>query len=205
MRRSVLTQNGHLPVAIAVAPRAATPTDAVWRFRCPACHSAPGLERDDLWVCQDNHHEFRRSGGIWRFLPTQRYGRFAQFVHDYETVRQFEGRCSTDSAYYRALPFRDLTGRFAADWHIRAVSFHSLLERVVKPLEMKRDRALMALDLGAGNGWLSNRLAERGHHVAAIDLLTNEADGLGAHRHYQTTFTPIQAEFDQLPLASRSS
>ncbi len=58
------------------------------------------------------------------------------------------------------------------------------------------------LDLGAGNCWLANRLAERGHIVAAIDLATNPSDGLGAHRHYLTSFTPIQAEFDRLPLGS---
>jgi SAM-dependent methyltransferase len=67
-------------------------------------------------------------------------------------------------------------------------------------LEGKSQRPLKILDLGAGNGWLSNRLAARGHTLAAVDLGINDWDGLGAHRHYETDFICLQAEFDHLPL-----
>jgi SAM-dependent methyltransferase len=63
---------------------------------------------------------------------------------------------------------------------------------------------LRILDLGAGNGWLSNRLAERGHSVTAIDLSDDPFDGLGAARHYNTPFKTLLAEFDHLPLADKS-
>jgi ubiquinone/menaquinone biosynthesis C-methylase UbiE len=59
---------------------------------------------------------------------------------------------------------------------------------------------LKILDLGAGNGWLSNRLAAQGDRVVAIDLLVNEQDGLGAWKYYENTFTPVQAEFNHLPV-----
>ena len=72
-------------------------------------------------------------------------------------------------------------------------------------MEASRQRPLRVLDLGAGNCWLANRLAQRDHDVVAVDLLTNKSDGLGAQRYYETTFTPIQAEFDRLPLASRQA
>ena len=57
------------------------------------------------------------------------------------------------------------------------------------------------LDLGAGNGWLSYRLARRGHGVAAVDLNDDPQDGLGAHVHYdrEAPFAVIQASFDRLP------
>jgi ubiquinone/menaquinone biosynthesis C-methylase UbiE len=61
---------------------------------------------------------------------------------------------------------------------------------------------LSVLDLGAGNGWLSHRLAQRGHLVAAVDIMVNDFDGLGVHRHYEAFFTPVQAEFDGLPFTS---
>jgi SAM-dependent methyltransferase len=37
--------------------------------------------------------------------------------------------------------------------------------------------------------------------LAAVDLTINSFDGLGAHSNYDVPFTPIQAEFDHLPLA----
>ena len=60
------------------------------------------------------------------------------------------------------------------------------------------------LDLGAGTGWMSYRLALRGHHPVAVDILTDPHEGLGASRHYferlGRKFTCLDAEFDQLPL-----
>jgi SAM-dependent methyltransferase len=134
--------------------------------------------------------------GIWRFLPADRAAVFEQFEREYHTVRRAEGWGSDDADYYRALPWRDLSGRFAALWQIRAVSFRTLIDR------LPAQRPLRVLDLGAGNCWLAYRLAQQGHHVAAIDIQTDARDGLGAWRHYDASFTPIQAEFDHLPLTA---
>jgi SAM-dependent methyltransferase len=129
-----------------------------------------------------------------------------RFAREYGTVRRAEGWGSHDAAYYRALPFRDLTGRNEHIWRIRARSFALFVEAVLQPLEAARpNAALSVVDLGAGNGWLAYRLAQRGHHVAAIDLLLDPLDGLGAVRHYDARFQPIQAEFDHLPLADATA
>lgn len=122
----------------------------------------------------------------------------AQFAREYTTVRRAEGWGSPDRAYYQALPFTDLTGRFTRIWRIRARSYATFVSQVVEPME--RQGTLRILDLGAGNGWLSNRLAERGHAVTAIDLLDDPLDGLGAARHYGAAFAAVRAEFDHLPL-----
>src|SRR5207245_9646115 len=108
----------------------------------------------------------------------------AQFAREYQTVRRDEGWGSADGAYYRSLPYTDLTGRFSAIWRIRARSYQMLVQRVLEPLEGDNSRALKILDVGAGSGWLANRLALRGHWVAALDLLADPLDGLGAVRHY---------------------
>jgi SAM-dependent methyltransferase len=123
----------------------------------------------------------------------------AQFTREYTTVRRAEGWGSTDSAYYRALPFRDLTGRFPMIWRIRARSYSALVDRVLEPLEALSKR-MAVIDLGAGCGWLANRLTLRGHSVIAIDLLTDPLDGLGARRHYAVDFAALVAEYDHLPL-----
>jgi SAM-dependent methyltransferase len=124
----------------------------------------------------------------------------AQFVREYRTVRRAEGWGSADPAYYRALPYRDLSGRFTEIWRIRARSFDTFVTNVLEPREGLR-HSLRVLDLGAGSGWLAYRLAQRGHRVIAVDLLEDQLDGLGAIRHYTCRVHPMVAEFDHLPLA----
>ncbi len=73
---------------------------------------------------------------------------------------------------------------------------------MVEPLSHELARPLHILDLGAGNGWLSYRLALAGHALAAVDLMSNRRDGLGAHVHYDIAFTLVQAEYGRLPFAA---
>ncbi|MBI3160161.1 MAG: class I SAM-dependent methyltransferase [Chloroflexi bacterium] len=121
-------------------------------------------------------------------------------MDDYAAIRRQEGRGSSSPNYYRALPFRDLSRKRAGEWRIRAQGYQALVRHVLSPME--HAGVLRVLDLGAGNGWLAARLAQRGHTVTAIDLQTNDWDGLGAFVHYAERFTPVQAEFDRLPFAA---
>lgn len=171
----------------------------LFAFACPSCRTPLEVTGPDAQRCPADGIVYRREAGIWRFLLPERAAYFAQFIAEYELVRQAEGRGSKDPAYYRALPFEDRSGLHVGEWRIRATSFQTLLQRVLAPLEKASTRPLQVLDLGAGNAWLSHRLAQRGHRVAAIDLLTNELDGLGAHVHYEVPFAPVQAEFTRLP------
>jgi SAM-dependent methyltransferase len=61
---------------------------------------------------------------------------------------------------------------------------------------------MQVLDVGAGTGWLSHRLASLGQRVVAVDALDDEADGLGAWRHYAVSFVVVQADFDALPFVA---
>jgi SAM-dependent methyltransferase len=171
-------------------------------FICPRCSQRLEIVEPEGLRCPEDGQVYVCEAGIWRLLPEERAAYYQQFVRDYETVRRAEGRGANDPAWYRALPFADHSGRFSEDWRIRARSFATLLDRVIVPLEKAGDGALAIADLGAGNGWLSNRLAERGHALTAVDLLVNEFDGLGAHVHYLMKFTSVQAEFGRLPLES---
>ena len=120
------------------------------------------------------------------------------FLDQYAAIRRAEGRGSKDPAYYRALPYADLTGRNRDQWRIRARSFDHFLRAILQPLERTLGRPLDLLDLGAGNGWMSNRLAERGHSAIAVDIFLDDDDGLRAAHKY-TKLTPVNAEFDRLP------
>jgi ubiquinone/menaquinone biosynthesis C-methylase UbiE len=80
-----------------------------------------------------------------------------------------------------------------------------MVQKILPQLTEKTKPPLTILDLGAGNGWLSHRLARLGHRPVAVDLLTNCYDGLGAASHYQSAlpelFPLFQAELDRLPFA----
>jgi len=177
------------------------------RLRCPVCclpfrlsNSEEGFQPSKCDACG---FEIMQEGWIWKALAPSRESRFRQFITDYETVRAREGRGSLSSLYYLSLPQRDITGRNSWQWRIRHRSFRYLEKNILSSLERARQGGLDILDVGAGNCWLSYRLALRGHRPVAADLLLNDWDGLGAARHYFTflkrPFPRFQAEMDRLP------
>jgi ubiquinone/menaquinone biosynthesis C-methylase UbiE len=172
-------------------------------FVCPRCQTA--LERvvPERFTCPKDGLDFWNVDGIWRFLLPESEAHYSRFMADYEAVRQAEERGSSSASYYRALPFKDLSGRHARDWAIRARSFKVLANKLFTRLQNPLERALKVLDLGAGNGWLSNRLSAQNDRVIAVDLLVNPQDGLGAWKYYEHSFTPVQAEFNHLPVMDR--
>ena len=173
--------------------------DVAWA--CPACRAPLEQVAPGCMLCPAGGCTYRRHDGIWRFLTPEKAAYYGPFVADYECVRRQEAWGNDDRAYYRALPFKDLSGRYPFIWQIRTRTYRALLAEVVQPLAQARGRPLHMLDLGAGNGWLSYRLAQQGHRVAAVDLSTDCHDGLGAHRWYGTeaAFVPVQATFEELP------
>lgn len=176
--------------------------------RCPACAHVIGLldpSETTEHACGLCGFHLRNRAGVWLALAPERERYFEQFVREYEHVRTREGRGSSSPDYYLSLPYADLTGRNAWQWSIRAISFRYLLRNILPSIESRMARPLDILDIGAGNGWLSYRLAQRGHLPVAVDLLDNDADGLGAARHYYGSlgwlFPRFQAEMDYLPFA----
>jgi SAM-dependent methyltransferase len=139
------------------------------------------------------------SNGIVHALPPERAAHFARFMQDYEHIRAVEGRGSENQEFYLGLPYKDSSGRNSGQWHIRARSWDCLINHVLEKPGSRRT----VLDIGAGNCWMSFRLALLGYRPVAVDLLTNENDGLGAAVHYQDSlaevFPRFQAEITRLP------
>ncbi len=130
-----------------------------------------------------------------------------QFLNEYSAVRAAEGRGADDAAWYFELPYRDLSGGLSSQWQIRAQSWRCLERRVLPALARKLGPALRILDLGAGNCWMSWRLANLGHSPIAIDIFNDARDGLRASRHYtaRNPFPVVEAEFDNMPVAAGSA
>ena len=172
-------------------------------FVCPRCRTTLERSTSERMTCPRDGLDFWKVDDIWRFLLPESEAHYGRFIRDYEAIRHAEGRGSNSADYYRALPYKDRSGRHTADWRIRARTFKVLVNNVLTRFQNPLERALKIIDLGAGNGWLSNRLAAQGDRVLAVDLLDNDWDGLGAWKHYEHTFTPIQAEFSHLPVMDR--
>jgi SAM-dependent methyltransferase len=123
-----------------------------------------------------------------------------RFREDYAIQRASEGR-GYSGAELRALPYLG-SGPLARQWAVRARTFETFLTRALRPLTKERGRPLDILDLGAGNGWLSSRLAWEGHACTAIDIREDSVDGLGkaAELARQRFFLRLVASFEALPL-----
>ena len=127
-----------------------------------------------------------------------------KFLEDYRVIRTAEGRGSCEGAYYRALPYQDLSGKNTAQWSIRGRSYRYFEHNVLARMERNAGRALDVLDLGAGNCWMSYRLALGEHRPVALDIFTDALDGLGAAHHYGHHLPRVEAEFEHLPFRGSS-
>jgi len=182
------------------------------RLCCPQCGTQVCTIRDDFEAaplrtsCPRCALPITLRDGIWHAMHPDESTRLAGTLSAYESVRKIEGRWSADSAFYLALPWRDTTGRFTSQWHIRGLSFSFLQAKIVPVLQRRVGKtSLRILDLGAGNCWMSYRLALAGHRPVAVDLCINAQDGLGAALHYKNAlgrlFPRFEAGMNRLPFA----
>jgi ubiquinone/menaquinone biosynthesis C-methylase UbiE len=175
-------------------------------LQCPACGFDLGGAVEDPAACSGCGFTMTKTGGIYRALPSNRALYFDRFLEEYQSIRQKEGRLGS-SEYYLGLPFRDATGNNSGQWKIRARTFLYFEKNILPKIVAQNPQGADILDMGAGNGWFSYRLALKRQRPVALDLADNGFDGLGAARHY--FFPPIhpfpcfQAEMDHLPFRNR--
>jgi SAM-dependent methyltransferase len=196
-----------MPVAQHVAKHEKE-TGTYLELQCPSCrHKLSDSNRHPQTPCTECGFLMLQNNGIFRALPPDRASFFRQFIRDYEKVREKEGRGSSSPEYYLQLPYKDVTGCNRWQWEIRGRTFRYVQRHILSAIERSYSRGCDVLDLGAGNGWLSFRLALRGHRPVAVDLLDNDGDGLGSATHYfsglRRPFPRFQAEMDRLPFAEK--
>ena len=81
----------------------------------------------------------------------------------YLRVREKEGRLYSDDVVAH-LPLMPNGATLAEEWRARSASASRLTQHLVR-----RSKPLSILDLGCGNGWLSNLLSNLGHLVVGVD------------------------------------
>jgi SAM-dependent methyltransferase len=190
--------------AVPVAPVHALRNDLAARpalspdllLKCPCCRTnVRGLR------CNMCGFQMKIGNGLIYALPPDRAAHYSRFIADYARIRAAEGRGSKDASFYLALPYKDTTGNNSDQWHIRARSYDYLATHILPRTAPLKGAKI--LDLGAGNGWMSYRLTLAGYSPAAVDLLDNDQDGLGAADHFRahvpSMFPRFQAELTCLP------
>jgi len=124
-----------------------------------------------------------------------------EFRRAYAEHRAQEGRALDDESL-RTLPYLN-TGPLVRQWTVRARTFDVFHRRIVTPMARAKRGPLNVADLGAGNGWLSYRMALSGHRATAIDTRDDAVDGLGAAAKLSAdvSFECVVAPFEHLPFA----
>jgi SAM-dependent methyltransferase len=125
-----------------------------------------------------------------------------RFARDYADHRAAEGRDYRGPALFDLPYLKD--GPFARQWQGRACTFDTCMSHVLRPAAARLSRPLSVLDLGAGNGWMSYRIAAEGHDAHALDIRDDRIDGLGAATAFTARFPDrircLVAPFDAIPL-----
>lgn len=156
-----------------------------------------------MLTCPSDGLRYARTGNIWRLLAPERADELHPFIKEYQQQRVGENWWSDNPDYYLNLPYKDITGRQQDLWRLRTRHWQRLLHVLGGILATP---GAVVLDAGAGNCWLSYRLAQLGAHPIALDLNDDTKDGLGVadvyRQHAGVEITTAQAELENIPLSS---
>lgn len=156
-------------------------------MRCPSCREP----LDGAWRC-GRGHQFFEHDGVLVLLGEAFARRLQPFAARLAEIRAAEGKTLLDPAIYESLPFAPELRR-NHEWRNRGHDL-AMLQSLIGGRA-----ALTVLDVGAWNGWLSNRLARQGHAVTAVDYFGDEHDGLRARKFYRhATWRAIQIDLNEL-------
>jgi len=161
---------------------------------CPYC-SASLEPRPHGLYCAAEGRWFATSHGVHRLLTEERRREVLPFLELYQRVRRDQGW-----KVEPGLPYVAPEHPHSTIWRMRAACFRMGLEMATGILGRGPWRVL---DAGAGCGWASARLWERGHRVVAVDTNLDPDDGLLAAERLMSDPSVIaraEAEMDALPL-----
>lgn len=154
---------------------------------CPICHSKLKSFPEQSECSQG--HLFTMKNGVHQLMTPKYQLQLESFLTDFIDSRQ-SYIDQVDVTNLKTLPFTTAEPEM---WKLRQFD----IEQIKQYAPKKKNTTL---ELGAWNGWLSNRLAEMGHEVTAADIFSHSIDGLGAHIYYPNKWTSIQMDLDDLSI-----
>jgi SAM-dependent methyltransferase len=159
---------------------------------CPEC-GGPLSESGGGLRCGRDEAFFATLSGVHRLLGHERQAELAAATAFYCRVRADEG--FSHSADLPRVPRGHAQARI---WRQRARHFGRFMDW----LGRERPESQAIVDVGAGCCWASQRLAERGHTVAALDINLDPRDGLTAAGEEPPGVERIEADMEFLPLCA---
>jgi len=138
----------------------------------------------------------RESNGVINLMTEEESAAAQPFLDAYEQVRRNEQWGGDDLD----LPFGPLRHRDI--WAIRQRTFRKFESIAAGLASLQRG---IALDIGAGNCWMTRYLDRWGFDAVAVDINISEIDGLQAGQKFideGAAFLRIRSEMERLPFAS---
>jgi SAM-dependent methyltransferase len=166
-----------------------------WPGWCCSYCFAPLENRSHGLFCAVEGRWFATERGVHRLLPDDRRREILPFLELYQRVRRDEGWRAS-----RELPCVHGGHPHAAVWRERAPRFREGMRLAAAALGPGPWRVL---DAGAGCGWASVRLIEKGHRVVAVDVNLDDDDGLPAAGRLladSASLERAEAEMEALPV-----
>jgi len=146
--------------------------------------------------CTGDQAFFATLSGIHRLLGHERQAELAAATAFYCRVRADEG-----FLHPAEMPRPPRGYAEARIWKQRARHFSRFMDWLARA----RPAPQAIVDVGAGSCWAAQRLAQRGHRVAALDINLDPRDGLRAldpDRGRELGIERIEADMEFLPLAA---
>ena len=129
----------------------------------------------------------KNENGIFRCMSPEFEKKLEEYLPVFEDMRTKEGKApSFNPEEYPLLPYLESV-KNDFEWKFRRQGMDILTKML--PSEPQQ-----ILEIGAWNGWLSNRLAGMGHDVIAVDYFADKKDGLGAKSFYKNDWIALQTD-----------
>lgn len=155
-------------------------------INCPICSNEIILSKQNAYC--SGGHQFTVRNGVYQILRPDFKLKLEAFLDAFEDSRK-PYIAKIDPGKLKDLPYVDFDKKV---WKLRQYD--------VELIKNKFNSGGKALELGAWNGWLSNRLVEMGYDVTAINLFSHHLDGLGANQYYENEWLNIQMDVDELSI-----
>jgi 2-polyprenyl-3-methyl-5-hydroxy-6-metoxy-1,4-benzoquinol methylase len=153
---------------------------------CPVCSKEIHLSKQNVYC--DGGHRFAVRNGVYQILRPDFKLRLENFLTAFEDSRK-DYIAKIDPKQFKDLPYVDFDRK---RWRLRQFD--------LELIKSKFNKKGKTLEIGAWNGWLTNRLVEMGNDVTAINLFSHHLDGLGAYQYYENEWLSIQMDVDDLSI-----
>lgn len=152
------------------------------KLNCPICK-----ERLNENLSCTNKHQYQIDEGVIKLMTPEFAEMLDSWLINFESFRK---------PHLKELDFNHLPSSGlktdSSIWKAREQDL-SIISSFITNSDQK------ALDIGSWNGWLANRLTQKGLSVTAIDYFTHELDGLKTKKFYQhPNWISIQMDMEDL-------